>query len=219
MVEIPPPEVPADSKMVQVVAARVRGTRGGEDPLATAARARVRAKSGRWLLLYGTRLSGGTPGRTAVVIQPAAARDVAPLIAVAYGLSERECQITRLCLCGLSTKEISQALGVSPYTVRITSNQSSRRQERTAGASSSAKSFLSTTFHGGRISPTRPQDGSEKGPVLRAEPCFARRRTLASERTFLKPISDTPSRQRQCAAFRHRALSRRSAAIAAASHA
>lgn len=118
MVELPPPQAPADSKMVQVVAARARATRDGEDPLATAARARVRTTSGRWLLLYGTRLSGGTPGRTAVVIQPAAAHDVAPLVAVAYGLSERECQITRLCLRGLSTKEISQALGVSPYTVQ-----------------------------------------------------------------------------------------------------
>jgi len=118
MIEIPPPAVPADSKMVQVVAAQARALRPGQDPLELAARSRVRTKSGRWLLLYGTRLSGGPDGRTAVIIQPAAAHEVAPLVTLAYGLSERECQITRLCLSGQSTKEIAQTLGLSPYTVQ-----------------------------------------------------------------------------------------------------
>ena len=63
----------------------------------------MQTRSGRWLLLYGTRLSGEADGRTAVIIQPAAAHEVAPLVALAYGLSERECQITRLCMKGQST--------------------------------------------------------------------------------------------------------------------
>ncbi len=70
------------------------------------------------LLLYGTRLAGGADGRSAVIIQPAAPHEVAPLVALAYGLSDRECQITRLCIKGQSTKEIAQTLGVSPYTVQ-----------------------------------------------------------------------------------------------------
>jgi DNA-binding CsgD family transcriptional regulator len=117
-IEVPPPAAPADSKMLQVVAARARCLRAGQDPLELAARSRVQTKSGRWLLLYGTRLAGGADGRTAVIIQPAAAREIAPLVALAYGLSERECQITRLCMQGLATKQIAQTLGLSPYTVQ-----------------------------------------------------------------------------------------------------
>ena len=118
MIEVPPPSVPADSKMVQVVAARARALRPDQDPLELAARSRVRTRSGRWLLLYGTRLSGGPDGRTAVIIQPAATHEIAPLVTLAYGLSERECQITRLCMTGQSTKEIAQTLALSTYTVQ-----------------------------------------------------------------------------------------------------
>jgi DNA-binding CsgD family transcriptional regulator len=118
IIEVPPPATPADSKMVQVVAARARALRAGQDPLELAARSRVQTRSGRWLLLYGTRLSGATGGRTAVIVQPAATHEVAPLVALAYGLSERERQITRLCMKGNSTSEIAHELGVSPYTVQ-----------------------------------------------------------------------------------------------------
>ena len=118
MVEVPPPATPADSKVLQVVAARARALRDGQDPLELAARSRVQTQSGRWLLLYGTRLAGGAEGRTAVIIQPAAPHEVAPLMTLAYGLSERECQITRLCMTGRSTKQIAQTLAVSPYTVQ-----------------------------------------------------------------------------------------------------
>lgn len=118
MIEIPPPATPAESKMLQIVAAQARKLRDGQDPLELGARSRVQTKSGRWLLLYGTRLSGGAEGRTAVIIQPAAPHEVAPLVALAYGLSERECQVTRLCMKGQATKEIARTLGVSPYTVQ-----------------------------------------------------------------------------------------------------
>nr|WP_241962176.1 hypothetical protein [Rhodococcus opacus] len=62
-----------------------------------AARWRVCTRSGTWLLLYGTRLLGDAEARTAVIIQPATPHEVAPLMALAYGLSERETQITLLC--------------------------------------------------------------------------------------------------------------------------
>jgi DNA-binding NarL/FixJ family response regulator len=118
MVEIPLPSVATESKMVQAVAARARALAEGEDPLTQTARSRVQLRSGRWLLLYGTRLSGGSRSRVAVIIQPAAPHDVAPLVALAYALTDRECQIMRLCMKGLSTKDIAQALTVSPYTVQ-----------------------------------------------------------------------------------------------------
>jgi len=117
MVEVPPPKVPGESKIVQAVAAQARALAKGDDPLELGARSRVHTRSGSWLLLYGTRLSG-SDGRTAVVIQPATPNEVAPLVALAYRLSERECQVTRLCLQGQSTKQIARTLGVSPYTVQ-----------------------------------------------------------------------------------------------------
>jgi len=118
MVEIPPPATPAESKIVQAVAARARAASPGEDPLQIGARSRVRTRSGSWLLLYGTRLSGATADRTAVIIQPAAPAAVAPLVALAYGLSERESQITTLCMQGLATQQMAHALALSPHTVQ-----------------------------------------------------------------------------------------------------
>ena len=118
LTEIPAPVSPAESKMVQAAAARARSLAAGQDPLLLAARARVQTRSGRWLLLYGTQLAGGPGGRTAVIIQPAPMAEVAPLVALAYGLSEREQQVAGLCLTGRSTKEIAQSLHVSPYTVQ-----------------------------------------------------------------------------------------------------
>lgn len=118
MIEVPPPPAPAESKPLQVVAARARAARAGQDPLELSARSRAQTRSGRWLLLYGTRLSGGADGRTAVIIQPAAVHEVAPLVALAYGLSERERQVTRLCMKGESTKQMAQTLGVSAHTIQ-----------------------------------------------------------------------------------------------------
>lgn len=118
MVEVPAPSVPTQSKVVQAVAARARAIRPGADPLELAARSRVRTRSGAWLLLYGTRLSGGPEGRTAVIIQPATPQEVVPVVALAYGLSPRECHVTVQCIQGRSTKEIARALAMSPYTVQ-----------------------------------------------------------------------------------------------------
>lgn len=116
--EHPAPEPATESKVVQAVAARARSIPPGSDPLELSARVRVRTRSGRWLLLYGTRLSGSTDGRTAVVIHPATPQDVAPVVAMSYGLSERECAVAMQCVQGRATKEIARALSVSPYTVQ-----------------------------------------------------------------------------------------------------
>ncbi len=118
MVEEPPPSSPSESKMVQAIAARARMIPAGTDPLELAARARVRTRTGTWLLLYGTRLTGTTGPRTAVVIHPASPQDVAPVIACSYGLTERECQVTVQCLQGHDTRAIARALSMSPFTVQ-----------------------------------------------------------------------------------------------------
>ncbi|WP_020107556.1 helix-turn-helix transcriptional regulator [Nocardia sp. 348MFTsu5.1] len=118
MIEIPPPATPGESKAVQAVAARARTLGPGEDPLGLVARSRVRTGDGRWLLLYGTPLSGGVSGRTAVVIQSARPTEVAPIVALAYGLTERERQVTWLCMQGRPTRAMAQALDVTTYTVQ-----------------------------------------------------------------------------------------------------
>jgi DNA-binding CsgD family transcriptional regulator len=106
-----------DSRVIHAVAARVREAGGSLEIPELPARARAFTRSGRWLLLHGTRLSGGD-GRTAVIIQPAPSHEIASLIVQAYGLSDRERQVTELCAQGLSTKEIAAALQISPYTVQ-----------------------------------------------------------------------------------------------------
>jgi DNA-binding CsgD family transcriptional regulator len=82
------------------------------------ARARVPTPSGRWLLVRGSVLGDGPDARTAVILEPARSPDLAPLIAAAYGLTDRERLVTQLVAQGQSTAEIANALHLSPYTVQ-----------------------------------------------------------------------------------------------------
>ncbi|TMQ90508.1 helix-turn-helix transcriptional regulator [Actinomadura soli] len=85
-----------------------------------AARIRIRTRDGQWLVCHASCTDGpdGRPGPTAVVVQPAAGSDMAPIIADAYGLSARELEITQLVARGLSTGDIAAELVISPHTVR-----------------------------------------------------------------------------------------------------
>ena len=108
----------AHSRVIQGVVARLRHAGDSLEFPELQARARAFTRSGRWLLLHGTRLAGGGDGRTAVIIQPAPSHDLASLFVQAYGLSEREREVTELCAQGLATKEIAAALHISSYTVQ-----------------------------------------------------------------------------------------------------
>jgi DNA-binding CsgD family transcriptional regulator len=88
--------------------------RGGQ----SSARARVRAASGRWLVLQGSLLDDRGSGQVAVVVSPARPVEVAPLLVSAYGLTPRERDVLREVLHGRSTGEIAQALHLVPYTVQ-----------------------------------------------------------------------------------------------------
>jgi DNA-binding CsgD family transcriptional regulator len=84
------------------------------------ARARVHTPRGPWLTCHASCLwdADGSLDQIAVVIEPATAAEIAPIIIQAYDLSDREQQIIRLLARGASTTDISQALFVSPHTVR-----------------------------------------------------------------------------------------------------
>lgn len=84
--------------------------------------ARVRASDGvgRWLVCHASCLrdAAGVPSQTAVVVETATAADVASLVTAAYGLTDRELEITQLIARGLATAQLARRLYVSQHTVR-----------------------------------------------------------------------------------------------------
>jgi DNA-binding CsgD family transcriptional regulator len=110
-----PQRLPASVLAVAGRALRTAGGAAGPDDVALA---RVRGRSGRWLVLHGTVLSSSGPPRVAVIIEPAHPARIAPLLMSAYGLTGREQDVTRLVLQGRSTREIAAAVHLSPNTVQ-----------------------------------------------------------------------------------------------------
>jgi DNA-binding CsgD family transcriptional regulator len=54
----------------------------------------------------------------AVIIEPAAAVEIAPLLMAAYGLTPRERTVTGLVCGGLSTREVASRLHLAEHTVQ-----------------------------------------------------------------------------------------------------
>ncbi len=86
---------------------------GGHGPI----RHRVPTRTGGWAMIHGTVLVGANQG-AAVIIEPARAPEIAPLLLEAHGLSDREREVTFYILQGLSTSEIAERLFISAYTVQ-----------------------------------------------------------------------------------------------------
>jgi DNA-binding CsgD family transcriptional regulator len=80
----------------------------------------VRARSGRWLTLQASRTepTHTRPAESMVIIAPAGPKEVLRLSAIGYGLSPREQEVVDLVVRGASTRQISQALYISEYTVK-----------------------------------------------------------------------------------------------------
>jgi DNA-binding CsgD family transcriptional regulator len=106
-----------------VLAVAGRALRSAEHPdvPGEVAVARVPARDGRWMVLHGATLTtdgaGGTR-RVAVIIEPAHPARIAPVLMAAYGLTERERDVTRLVLQGEATTEIAAHLTMSAQTVQ-----------------------------------------------------------------------------------------------------
>jgi DNA-binding NarL/FixJ family response regulator len=79
----------------------------------------VQTPGGRWLVVHGSVLGEPGPGQSvALILEPAGAQELAPLIVAAYGLTARERDIAAAVARGLSTKAIAERLVLSPYTVQ-----------------------------------------------------------------------------------------------------
>lgn len=103
-----------------VVSVASRARRTFEDPARTdtVTVARVRTRTGTWLILHGACLTGPGRPRVAVIVEPAHPARIYPLLMCAYGLTEREREVTELVLHGNSTAQIATALVVSAHTVQ-----------------------------------------------------------------------------------------------------
>jgi DNA-binding CsgD family transcriptional regulator len=81
-------------------------------------RLRVLTRSGRWAVLHASWMGTGDDATVAVIIEEAAASDIAPMIMAAYGLTDRERTITGLICQGRSTRQIADTLHLTTDTVQ-----------------------------------------------------------------------------------------------------
>lgn len=115
LADLPTPTVGSMPPAVLSVAQTVLHQRGEHGQTAST---RVRSQDRGWVMLHGQALAGNGELRVAITIQPAGPDRITPLLMAAYGLTEREEQVTRHVLQGSSTAEIAEALTISPYTVQ-----------------------------------------------------------------------------------------------------
>ena len=103
---------------VRAVAGRALRTAQHPDEPGQVAVSRVLSQAGIWVVLHGASLVSAGAHRVAVIVEPAHPARIAPLLMSAYGLTEREQEVTRLVLQGNSTAEIAERLVVSAHTVQ-----------------------------------------------------------------------------------------------------
>jgi DNA-binding CsgD family transcriptional regulator len=82
------------------------------------ARARVRTKAGRWVIVRASLLGEGTTAPVAILLEAARPAEMAPLLADLYGLTPQERRVTESVAQGLPTRQIASRLRISTYTVQ-----------------------------------------------------------------------------------------------------
>jgi DNA-binding CsgD family transcriptional regulator len=79
---------------------------------------RLRTRSGRWAVIEAAPLEGAERGGVAITVRAAIGDEIFDLLCKTYDLSRRERQLVALVLDGLATKQLAQALCISPHTVQ-----------------------------------------------------------------------------------------------------
>ena len=126
--------VPAE---VSTAAGLLRRTNDGPGmTIGAVPRLRVRTRAGRWAVMHASWLDGAATDedQIAVIIEPATPTEVAEVIMLAYGLTERERTVTKLVCQGYSTAQIADQLWITPIPSRTTSSRSSTRPACAAAA-------------------------------------------------------------------------------------
>lgn len=75
-------------------------------------------RSGRWVVIHGSHLTGDRDRSVAITIEPARPGELAPLLMHGHGLTPKESEVTRLILLGHPTRHISDRLRISDHTVQ-----------------------------------------------------------------------------------------------------
>jgi DNA-binding CsgD family transcriptional regulator len=78
---------------------------------------RVHGASGVWRRITASPMQGDS-GAVAVMIEPARAADLTPILLESYGMTDREIEIVVLLARGLATKDIASEMSISAHTVR-----------------------------------------------------------------------------------------------------
>ena len=89
-----------------------------DDASASLARARVRTKAGRWVIVRASLLGEGRTAPVAILLEAARPAEMAPLLAAAYALTPQERRVTECVAQGLPTRQIAIRLRMSTYTVQ-----------------------------------------------------------------------------------------------------
>jgi DNA-binding CsgD family transcriptional regulator/GAF domain-containing protein len=104
--------------VVVALAARLRALELGRVSSDLTPRACIRTLDGDWLVAHATRLSGSRGDEIAIIMEPAAPGDLAPMLIHGYGLSPREKEVVLHVERGESTAQIANSLVISPHTVQ-----------------------------------------------------------------------------------------------------
>ena len=107
------PGVPVPLAPAAAVASRLRAS--GQESIVV----RARTRDGEWLVIRAGRFDTAHPPRRVVMtVERAQPPELVSLMAAAYGLTRRECQVLLLSLRGATREEMARALFISPYTVQ-----------------------------------------------------------------------------------------------------
>ena len=121
-------------------------------------RLRLRTRSGRWAVLHASHLPGADADSVAVIIDEPSPTELAPVLMMAYGLTQQEQAVTGLVCRGLSTREIGERLRISALTVqdhlKSIFDKTGVRSRRELVAAILHQQYLPRAMAGSRVAPS-----------------------------------------------------------------